>query len=361
VAARGSSLPVMGAPNTFPRPRTRSSRASGALELACSGIEGLGLRAHPKRWHKTVSMSEMIPDFEAWAVFAKVAEHQSFAGAARALGLSGATVSKALSRLEARLGATLIHRTTRRLSLTPIGHSLVGRASALLSDGQDAENLAREEASGPAGLVRIAAPMSFGRAYLAPLLADLLDEMPGITIELDLDDAQTDLVQRGIDLALRIGWPHDSGLKSRKLAELHTWVVAAPDYIKRHGLPAEPAELSAHVTLAYAHLRPHDLWHLQNEAGETIKIPVRNLMVTNSGDAMLPLLCAGKAVALMPEFLIHEDIAKGRLVRLVPGWGYRPAGLYLMAPSSGPRPSRVTAVMDFLAGRMTGLTFGRVD
>jgi len=296
-------------------------------------------------------MKREIPDFEAWAVFAAVAQHGSFTGAAVALGLSGATVSKTISRLEARIGATLLQRTTRSLSLTPIGQTLVGRAAALLSDAEEVEDVARDQAAGPRGLVRIAAPMSFGLAHIAPLLPDLADAFPGVSIMLDLSDAPSDLVTSGIDIAVRIGWLPDSRLKVRKLREIHTGIVASPGYLMTAGTPEHPEALSGHATLAYANLKSHDRWTLYRGT-EEVTVTVHNRFVTNSGDAMLPLLRAGKAIALMPDFLVADDLRDGTLTRVLPDWCYRPAGLYIVAPTSGPRPTRVTAVLEFLSRRL---------
>lgn len=298
-------------------------------------------------------MRSDIPDFEGWVVFAKVAEHRSFARAATALGLSNGTVSKAVSRLEARIGATLFHRTTRTLSLTPIGRTLVARAACLLSDAEAAEDAARDQASHPTGRVRIAAPFSYGLSHVATLLPDLAEALPGVTIDLDLNDAPTDLIGEGFDLAVRIGWLQDSTLKARKLGEVRTIIVAAPSYIAHRGSPEAPADLADHVTLAYSNLRPHDCWTIRQEDGEEVSVPVSNLLVTNSGDAMLPLLRAGRAIALMPEFLVADDLREGGLVRVLPDWSYRDVGLHIVTPSSGPRPSRVTAVIEFLAERLS--------
>lgn len=299
-------------------------------------------------------MRKGMPDFEGWVVFATVAEHRSFARAAGALGLSSGTVSKVVSRLEARVGATLFHRTTRTLSLTPIGRTLVGQAAGLLSDAEAVEDAARDQSAQPTGLVRIVAPFSYGLSHVATLLPELTELYPGLKVNLYLDDAPTDLIGEGFDLAVRIGSLQDSSLKARKLADIRTIVVAAPSYVKQYGSPEQPADLSQHVTLAYSNLRPHDCWTLCSEDGEEARVNVRNLAVMNSGNAMLPLLCAGRAIALMPEFLIADELRTGRLVRMLPNWSYRKVGLHIVTPSSGPRPARVTAVIDFLARQLSG-------
>ena len=156
-----------------------------------------------------------LPDLEAWAIFAAVAEHRSFSGAAAAIGLSKATVSKAVSRLEAQIGQSLFHRTSRRLALTEAGRPLADHAARLLAEARAAEEAAHDAASSPAGRVRLAAPMSFGIANVAPLVARFLAQHPGVEIDLHLSDARIDIVAEGFDVALRIGDLADSSLRAR--------------------------------------------------------------------------------------------------------------------------------------------------
>ncbi|PKP98750.1 MAG: LysR family transcriptional regulator, partial [Alphaproteobacteria bacterium HGW-Alphaproteobacteria-15] len=159
-----------------------------------------------------------LPDFEAWAMFACVVEHRSFSGAADAIGVSKATVSKAISRLEAHLGTALFHRTSRRLTLTDSGQSLAERAGRILAEAQAAEEAALDAASSPSGLVRIAAPITFGIRFVADAITELLVDHPGIEIDLRLSDARVDIVADGFDIALRIADLPDSSLRARRLA-----------------------------------------------------------------------------------------------------------------------------------------------
>ncbi|MFD1330398.1 LysR family transcriptional regulator [Methylopila musalis] len=290
-----------------------------------------------------------VPDFEAWAIFSRVARLRSFSAAAAELNLSPATVSKAVSRLEESLGAALIHRSTRTLSLTPTGLELVEQASSLLGAAEALDDVARSGSAQPRGLVRISAPVSFGVLHIAPLLPGLYDALPNVTVDLQLDDALTDLVASGFDVAVRIGWPRDSTLLARRLFDLRSFLVASPAYLARHGAPATPHDISAHACLSYSLLSAAERWKLVSETGEEVRIDVPAILTTNSGDAMLPLLHAGRAMAHMPEFMILDDLATGRLVKVLPHWRMATAGLYLVTPSSGPRPARVTAVLDHLA------------
>lgn len=296
-----------------------------------------------------------IPDLEAWAIFARVAELRSFSAAAEELGLSNATVSKAITRLEQRLGVTLFHRTTRTLSLTPSGQSLAGRAAALLSDAEAAEECAREEATGPRGLVRIAVPMSFGVSHVAPILPDLLAQCPGLSIDLNLSDERIDLIESGIDVALRIGALADSSLKARRLADIPTMLVAAPSYLAARGEPHTPEDLSGHACFAYSNLDRPDRIRMVAKDGREATVQPRGPLITNNGEAMLPALIAGHGLALLPEFILKKDFEAGRLAHVLPDWAGPPIALHLVMPSSGPRPARVSAVIDFFSKRLARL------
>ena len=296
-----------------------------------------------------------IPDLEAWAIFARVAELRSFSAAAEELGLSNATVSKAITRLEQRLGVTLFHRTTRTLSLTPSGQSLAGRAAALLSDAEAAEECAREEATGPRGLVRIAVPMSFGVSHVAPILPDLLAQCPGLSIDLNLSDERIDLIESGIDVALRIGALADSSLKARRLADIPTMLVAAPSYLAARGEPRTPEDLSGHACFAYSNLDRSDRIRMVAKDGREATVQPRGPLITNNGEAMLPALIAGHGLALLPEFILKKDFEAGRLAHVLPDWAGPPIALHLVMPSSGPRPARVSAVIDFFSKRLARL------
>ena len=209
-----------------------------------------------------------LPDFEAWSIFACVVEHKSFTGAADALGLSKATISKAVTRLEAQVGAPLFHRTSRRLSLTESGAKLVEHARAILAEGRAAEEAARGEASVPVGLVRLAAPMSFGLSHVGPVVAEFLCEYRGISIDMHLSDAKVDLIGEGFDIGLRIALLPDSSLRARKLRDIKTHIVAAPSYLERMGTPRHPAELGEHECLRYSLLTTPELWRFTNLKGE---------------------------------------------------------------------------------------------
>lgn len=294
-----------------------------------------------------------LPDLEAWAIFAAVAEHRSFSGAADAIGLSKATVSKAVTRLETHLGQSLFHRTSRRLALTESGKALAERAGRMLAEAQGAEEAARDAASAPAGLVRVAAPMSLGLLAISPVIADFLALHPGIEIDLHLSDARVDIVAEGFDIALRIAALPDSTLRARKLADMPMHVIAAPAYLAAHGRPIHPAQLGEHRCLGYTNVSGP--WRFTGPDGAEVSVRPHGPLSTNCGDAMLPSLRAGLGIAVLPEFLVGADLAAGRLEAILADW-HPPAGaLHLMTPPGTLRPARVEALIAFLAERLRQL------
>jgi DNA-binding transcriptional LysR family regulator len=289
-----------------------------------------------------------LPDFEAWSIFACVVEHKSFTGAAQALGLSKATISKAVTRLEHQVGAPLFHRTSRRLSLTESGNKLLEHARAILSEGQAAEEAARDEASEPLGLVRLAVPMSFGLQHVGPVIAEFLCAYRGISVDMHLSDAKVDLIGEGFDIGLRIAALPDSSLRARKLRDVRTYIVAAPAYLERVGTPQHPADLSEHECLLYALLAAPELWRFTNTSGEEAAVRPRGRLRANNSDVMLHSLRSGLGIAVMPDFIVEEDLASGAVVQILKEWEPRAVALHLVTPPGTIRPQRVTALIDYL-------------
>lgn len=288
-----------------------------------------------------------LPDFEAWAIFAAVADARSFTEAARTLGLSKGSVSKAVSRLEAHLGQSLFHRTSRRLALTDAGALLAERARRMVAEAHAAEEAAHDAAGAPTGRIRLAAPMSFGIAAVAPLVAAFLRAHPGVDIDLHLSDAKVDIVAEGFDVALRIGDLADSSLRARRLGDVQVSLVAAPAYLAAHGTPAHPAELARHRLLGFSLLTGPLRFRRAGEAEVAIR-PVGPL-TANSGDALLPALAAGLGIALLPGFIVGPLLADGTVAEILPDWAPPPIGLHLLTPPSPLRPARVEALIAFLS------------
>lgn len=295
-----------------------------------------------------------LPDLEAMAIFARVAEAQSFSGAADQLGLSKATVSKAVTRLEQQLRTTLLHRTSRRFALTDAGRTLAARAAHMLAEAEGAVSEALDMSLTPRGLVRLAAPMSFGMAYVAPALPEFLATHPDISIDLHLSDEVVDLVGGGFDCALRIAALADSSLTARKLRPVSRALVASPAYLAQRGRPTHPDDLNRHACLSYAHMPTPDAWRFANDAGEEVVVHPRGPLRANNADALTASLCAGLGIFPQPDFIYWKDVADGCLETVMTDWRLPPIALHLVAPSSGPRPTRVTALMDYLARRFSG-------
>src|SRR6266478_811170 len=209
-----------------------------------------------------------LPDFEGLAIFAKVVETRSFAGAATELKLSKATVSKAVRRIEARLGARLINRTSRRLALTDAGRQLAVRAAHILAEGEAAEDSALSQATVARGLVRLAAPMSFGLLHVAPLLPEFLATFSEVSIDFHLSDSMVDLIGEGFDAAIRIAVLPDSSLVARRLCEMPRYLVGSPTYLNKHGRPEHPLHLAEHRCIGYAYTMTHDTWRFTNKDGK---------------------------------------------------------------------------------------------
>jgi len=294
-----------------------------------------------------------LPDLEGLAIFAKVAELRSFVRAAEDLDLSKATVSKAIARLEQRLGARLLNRTSRRLALTDAGHALAERATRMLADGEAAESEALAQSAAPRGLVRLAAPMSFGLSAVAPLMPEFHALYPEVAVDLDLTDAVVDLIGGGFDVALRIAALPDSSLRARRLRNVSRYLVAAPAYLQRHGRPAHPRDLARHACLCYAYLPTPDVWRFVNEAGEDVQVRPSGPLRANNADALAPALFAGLGLAVQPDFVVGDAVIDGRLEVVMPDWAPPPIALHLIMPPGGPRPARVEALAGFLIERFS--------
>jgi DNA-binding transcriptional LysR family regulator len=295
-----------------------------------------------------MSMSK-LPDFEGLAMFAKVAEERSFAAAARAMGVSVATVSRAVTRLEERLGGRLFNRTSRRLALTHYGHTLAERATKIYSEAEEVENFARETTSRPRGLVKLAAPLSFGARWVAPTLPEFFRRYPDIAVELHLTDAQTDLIGDGFDAALRIAVMEDSSLVARLIAPVRRFVVASPTYIARYGRPQHPHDLDSHQCLTYANRAKRDIWRFTHrKTGEECPTTPTGPLRGTSVEALLPTVLEGLAITELPEFVATQFFPEKQLEPILTDWRLPEGGLYFVTPTARARPAKVSALADFL-------------
>ena len=295
-----------------------------------------------------------LPDFEGLAMFAKVAEEHSFAAAARAMGVSVATVSRAVTRLEERLGGRLFNRTSRRLGLTDYGHRLAERASRIYSEAEEAEDFARETSSKPRGLVKLAAPLSFGARWVAPILPAFFRQYPDVAIDLHLTDVQTDLIGDGFDAALRIAVMEDSSPAARLIVPVRRFLVASPSYIARFGRPRHPHDLEAQQCSSYANRAKRDIWRFTHQAsGEECPIRPTGRLRGTSIEALLPTVLEGLAITELPEFAATQYFREKRLEPLLSDWRLPEGGLYFVTPTARARAAKVSALADFLIAKLT--------
>ncbi|RUL72473.1 LysR family transcriptional regulator [Dyella choica] len=294
-----------------------------------------------------------LPDFEGLAMFAKVAEEGSFAAAATAMGVSIATVSRAVSRLEERLGGRLFNRTSRRLALTDYGHTLAERAAKIYAEAQETEDFARETSSRPRGLVKLAAPLSFGARWVAPLLPEFFRAYPEISVDLHLTDAHADLIGDGFDAALRIAVMEDSSLVARLIAPVRRFVVASPGYLSRYGRPQHPHDLGAHQCLSYVNRSRREVWRFSRQSGEECAVTPTGVLRGTSIEALLPTVLAGLAITELPEFVATQYFLDQQLEPILTDWCLPEGGLYFVTPTARTRPAKVSALADFFVDRLS--------
>ena len=282
--------------------------------------------------------------------FVEVVRTGAFVKAAEALDLSKTAVSRQVGELEKRLGVRLLNRTTRRLSLTEEGQRFHEHARTVLADLESAEADVMTRAREVTGLLRITAPLSFGILHLAPLWPEFRVRHPGAALDVTLGDRVVDLVDEGYDLAVRIARLPDSTLVSRRLASTRMVLCAAPAYLRKHGTPRQPAELAAHVTLAYSYWSSGDEWQFAGVEGD-VSVRVKPWMHTNNGDSCRAAALAGHGIILQPSFLVGEDLRRKALVELMPEFRAAELGVYAIYPTRRYLLPRVRAMVDFLAER----------
>jgi DNA-binding transcriptional LysR family regulator len=287
------------------------------------------------------------------ALFARVVEAGSFSGAARDLGLSKSAVSKRLARLEERLGVRLLHRTTRRLSLSEAGRTLYDHARQAVAAAQAGEEAVARLQERPRGVLTVNAPVSFGSLHLAPVISRFLNRYPEVSVDMTVDDRVLDLVESGFDVAVRIAELPESSLIARRLAPARHVVCAAPAYLERFGEPRDPADLAHHNCLTYAYSRQGPEWPFDGPGGpETVRVG-GNLQV-NHGDGLRAAAVAGLGVALLPTFIVGDDLRAGRLQPLLPAYRTRELSIYAVYPERRHLPAKVRAFVDFLVETFAG-------
>ena len=279
--------------------------------------------------------------------FVAVVEAGSFVGAADLLRLSKAAVSRSVIDLETRLGARLLQRTTRRLSITEAGRAYYGRCKQILDELEEAESAVGEVTGHPVGSLRINAPLSFGVLHLAPLWGPFMARYPDVSLDVDLADRLIDVVEEGYDAVIRISRMQDSTLVYRRLASTRVIATATPEYLATHGTPAQVAELARHAVIAYSYAPAGDTWRFETPDGPQ-EVQTTPRMRTNNGDTCRAVALAHQGIVLQPDFLVGDDLAEGRLVEVLPACRLPEIGVYVVYPSRRHLSVKVRVLVDFL-------------
>jgi DNA-binding transcriptional LysR family regulator len=290
-------------------------------------------------------------DLQDIALFVRVVEGRSFSVAARATGATTSAVSKRIARLEDRLGARLLERTTRKVAPTDAGAAFYARAARILADVDEAEHAVASLGGAPRGTIRVSAPVIFGERHLAPLLPAFLDRYPDVRVDLSLSDRFVDLVEEHFDLALRIGPLAEAALVRVRVGGTASIVVASPSYIARAGRPEEPADLAHHNCLRYSLVTAVREWRFKGPLGE-MSVPVVGNLEVNHGGAMREAAIAGVGVARLPHFLVADGLAAGSLVALLSEFRLPPLGVHLVYPRGAAPLPKVKAFVETIGGAL---------
>ncbi|GAA5175448.1 LysR family transcriptional regulator [Niveibacterium umoris] len=289
----------------------------------------------------------MNTDLNDLLIFTRVAAVGSLAGAARGLGLPKSTVSHRMQQLEARLGARLIERTTRRLALTEIGAAYLARCQRIVAELEDAEAFVAGFKAEPAGTLRISAPLEIGTYFLGGIVARFMQQHPRVQVEIDLSSRFADLVEDGFDLAIRAGTLADSSLIARPLFQAPRRLVASPGYLAQHGSPTSPSALDEHHGVGPGSVREPLRWAL-NGAGGRIEAKLKCKLAVGSLSVQREAAIAGLGIARLPDFVCRDALANGELVAVLPDWQPDPVPLQAVYPSRRLLTPKVSAFLDFL-------------
>jgi DNA-binding transcriptional LysR family regulator len=285
-------------------------------------------------------------------VFAKVVEQGSFARAGQALDISNAVVTRHVADLEEHLGTRLLNRTTRRLSLTETGHAYLERVLQILQEIDDAEAIASSDSKKPSGTLRIYSHIGFGQWQLAKLLPQYAKQYPDVILDVTLSERTVDLVEDGFDVGIFITdlQKFDGNMIARQLAKCEVLLCGSPDYVKRHGAPKSPEDVSKHACLNFSYEQLRHYWPIAAQGGKPVNIPVNNRMFSNSGDLLRHCALAGMGIMIRPSFTVGDDLSSGRMIRLLPHHLGR-LSVVMVYPSRRLLSAKVRSFVDFMAGQ----------
>lgn len=283
-------------------------------------------------------------------VFGRVVETGGFSAAARRLNMSVTMVSNHVQALEDRLGARLLQRTTRKVSLTEIGRSYYERSTQILADLEEADRIAEALHGTPRGTLKLHATMNLVR-FLAPVIEEYLTTYPAVSLDLTVGENNAGLIEDGYDLAIRATPPPDSGLIVRRLTPWRHVLCCAPAYLEGHPVPEDLPDLAHHNCLRYAHYPFGDEWRFEEEGGRPVSVRVRGTLVTDSAETLRLMTLAGQGIMLAPTFLAVDDLTAGRLVRLLPQHKAFEFAINAIYPSRHHLSTKVRSFIELLAER----------
>jgi DNA-binding transcriptional LysR family regulator len=283
--------------------------------------------------------------------FATVVDQGGFTDAARKLGISKSAVSKHISSLEARLGARLLNRTTRRVSPTEIGLVYYDRARRVLNDAGEADSIVTAMQSAPSGVLRLSVASDFGTALLTPVLDAFLRDYPEISVNMVLKNRYVELISEGFDMAIRVGELEDSSLRARKVTEATQRLIAAPAYVAEHGRPERIDDLSDHRLLHYSNQSSANVWKIIAPSGEVRQVRGSGWLTVNDGPSLLNAATKGLGIAYLPSYLYHRAMAAGAVVDIMPDLPVTTQAIYAVYPPGRFTQPKVRAFIDFLIER----------
>ena len=288
------------------------------------------------------------------ALFIRVVETGSFSKAAVETGITQPTATKAVAAMEQRLGARLLHRSTRGVTLTEVGALYYDKCKLIAREIEEADNLATLLHSKVGGNLRISTSVAFGRRVVVPLVLRYMQQHPDITLDLTFDDRYVNLVEQGVDLAIRMGPMADSSLGARYLGSNPWLMVAAPSYLSARGTPGSAADLAAHDCVVYSSVQGDDRWSLVNAAGQKLSVPVRGPLRSNNLSAVLAAARAGMGLAVLPWYVARESLADGAVVPVLADHGLPAQEMHAVFPSPRLVPLKVTSFSGFLQQALAG-------
>lgn len=280
--------------------------------------------------------------------FATVVDQGGFTDAAKKMGISKSAVSKHVSSLEARLGARLLNRTTRRVSPTEIGLAYYDRARRVLNDAGEADALVSSMQSAPSGLLRISVATDFGVNHLSPILGEFLHQYQDITVNMVLNNRYVELISEGFDMAVRIGELEDSTLRARRLTETSKRMVAAPSYFEKYGRPEKIDDLNEHKLLHYSNAAAANVWKITAPSGEKRQVRTSGWLTVNDGQSLLNAAVSGLGIAYLPSFLYDDAMKAGLVEEALPDLPVEKQGIYAVYPPGRFTQPKVRAFIDFL-------------